>query len=84
MPLDGDAGLGHLHQRQTSLLHPSATGGRDDEQRERVVHGTFDGEGNHFPYRRPETPAQKTEIHDSCDEGVATDAGRAAQHRLGK
>ncbi len=84
MPLDGDAGLCHLHQRQTALLHPSATRGRDDEQGERVVDGTFDREGNHFPDRRPETPAQKTEIHDGGDNRVGTDAGRATQHRLGK
>ncbi len=84
VPLDGNAGLRHLHQRQAPLLHPSAAGGRHDEQRERLVRGMFDREGNHFPDRRTEAAAQKTEIHDGRDERVAADFCPTAQHRFGQ
>ena len=73
-PLDGGAGLGHLHQAENALLHPRTAAGREDDQREPLGGGVFHCAGDLFAHSSAHAAHEKAAVQYGCHAGYPADA----------
>ena len=70
------AGLGHLHQGQNSLLHPGSTAGREQNQRQLIFYGVFNGQGQLFPHGGAHAAHEEAAVQHAHHAAAAADGAR--------
>ena len=71
--------LGHLHQREDSLLHAGAAGRGDDHQRPPLGDRQLDRARDLLSHHRPHAPAHEEEIHHGEARRLPADVGHSRE-----
>ena len=72
-----------LHQRQDALLHPSAAGGREDQQRQALGVRPLRRSCHLFPDRRAHRAAHEIEVEGASDRPPALNGPLPGEHGFG-
>ena len=80
--IEGDNGLGHLHQRKRALLHASATGRRQDDERDALLRSVLARPGQLLANHRTHRTAHEREVHDRGDTRHAANLELGTHDRL--
>ena len=78
----GRARLGHLHEREDSLLHSCPSGGAEDHDADSLLNSPFNQAGDLFPHRGSKTPTQEIKFQDAEQDGLALDLRLSADDGL--
>ena len=74
------AGLGHLHQRENSLVHAGTSGGADDNDGALGLCGGLDRAGDLLAHHRAHRCGQEREIHHRQADGVTPHLSGSGDH----